>query len=112
MKRALLIIAGLLLTTQFGMAKYSVKAKVLSLYAYGADNAVIRLTTSIADIGCSSKTSMVIPNYTTVNKGIYSAALSALVAGKDVHVGYTPGNCSNLWGANSLNKIYSIIITR
>jgi len=110
MKKVLLIIAGLALTTQVSMAKYSAPAKVLDIYAYGADNAVIKLNINVADTGCTKKNTMVVPKYTTTNKGLYSAILSALVAKKTVNIGYTPGNCSNLWGANSLNKIYSIII--
>ena len=110
MKKGLLIIVGLLLATQVGMAKYSAKAKILDIYAYGADNAVIKLNINVADVGCSYKNAMVIPNYTTTNKGIYSSILSAFMAGKPVHIGYTPGNCSDLWGANSLNKIYSILL--
>jgi len=110
MKRALLVIAGLVLTTQVGMAKYSAPAKILNIYAYSADTAVIKLNINVADTGCTKKNAMIIPNYTTTSKGLYSTVLSALVAKKTINIGYTPGNCSNLWGANSLNKIYSVVI--
>ena len=110
MKKGLLVLIGLLLTTQVGMAKYSAKAKILDIYAYGADSAVIKLNINVSDTGCSKKNAMHIPNYTTTNKGLYSSILSAFMAGKPVHVGYTPGNCSDLWGTNSLNKIYSVLL--
>ena len=110
MKKSLLVIAGLLLTTQVGMAKYSHPAKILSMYSYGGDNAVIQLNINIADTGCTKKNALVIPHYTTTNKGMYSSVLSALVANKTVNIGYKPGNCSNLWGTRSLNRMYSVIM--
>jgi len=110
MKRTLSVMIGLILATQIGMAKYSAPAKIVDIYAYGGNSAVVKLNINISDTGCTKKNAMVIPNYTTINKGIYSAILSALMANKTVNIGYTPGNCSNLWGTNSLNKIYSIVV--
>ncbi len=107
MKKGLLILIGLLLGTQVGMAKYSANAKIIDIYAY-ATGAVIKLNINVDDIGCGKKNFMIIPNYTTTGKGIYSSTLSAFITGKHVNIGYAPGNCSDYWGANSLNKIYSI----
>ena len=111
MKKILILIGLMVIATQVSSAKYSAKAKIVDIYAYGADNAVIKLSVNVPDTGCTKKNAMVIPNYTTTNKGLYSTILSAAISGKSLRVGYTPGNCSNLWGTNSLNKIYSVLMS-
>jgi len=109
--KAKLLIVGLLAMTQLATARYSAPAKVVDIYAYAGNHAVIKLNINVADSGCTYKNVMVIPYYTSTNKGMYSSILSAAVANKSIKVGYTPGNCSNMWGTRSLNKIYSVILS-
>ena len=103
-------IVGLLVSPSFADTKVSDKTKIERIYTYKTA-AVLKLAKAMKkNSGCTYKNAgkyVALRFGETGSKEMYSAALSAFVAGKNIKIG-TKG-CDPIWtGDGTMNKIYKI----
>ena len=110
--RKLIVGAVLLFGVQFAFADYTAAGKIVYLYTYDSNRAVVRISgTGATSHGCKFSNYYLIDNTDTSGNTLYAAALTAYTTGRRVKLGYRTGSsatCSGWWGTNSLSPIYSI----
>jgi len=107
------IIIGLMIlaSTQFVFAEATKVTKIKDIYVY-ADYIVMKMEAKHASLGCTRNAAdeyLYLATNTDGGKKMYSAALSAYVAGKKVRLGIS--KCST-WGAGTIPKAYGISLLK
>jgi len=107
------IIIGLMIlaSTQFAFAAATKVTKIKDIYVY-ADYIVMKMEAKHSSAGCTRNAAneyLYLATNTDGGKKMYSAALSAYVAGKKVRFGFS--GCST-WGAGTIPKAYGISLLK
>ena len=105
--KKIMIILGLLLTTNAAMADYTAQPKIVRIYAY-QDYAIVYVKNKVSTV-CKGKNHLKIVDIRNKGKAMYAAALSAKQGGNPVNLGYVKNKCST-WGSNTLPAVYSVIV--
>jgi hypothetical protein len=109
--KKLLIALSVLATTQMAMATATPVTKIKDIYVY-SDYIVMKMEKKHTKENCTKSTAdeyLYLATDTDGGKKMYSAALSAYVAGKKVRLGYS--GCSS-WGSTTIPKAYGISILK
>jgi len=109
--KKILIALSVLATTQIAMAAATPITKIKDIYVY-ADYIVMKMDNKHSSAGCTRNGAdefLYLATNTDGGKKMYSAALSAYVAGKKVRLGFS--GCST-WGSGTIPKAYGISLLK
>ena len=109
MKKMMLIL-GLIFTTQIAMAKYTTQDKIAWIYVYQND-ALIRLPNKIEN-SCQNKDYLLIQDINGKGKAQFATLLSAYQGENKIKIGYSPAKCDDIWGQNAIAVIYNVGLVR
>ncbi len=107
--KKILIFCLVILGQQVVMADHTQRTKVYSLYVY-SDVAIISTAEPADNTGCKYTNYFAVTDISGKNKAMYSAVLTAHVTKKDLLISFTVGNCSSVWGTNSIISADSIVL--
>ena len=109
MKKLSSIFLMLVIGTQATFAIYSAESKINNIFIY-ENSAVVSFKQEVINKrgSCKSSTRFYIDITTSGGIQMLNYVTESARNSRKIKVGYTTSKCSNIWGTNSMVKIYSV----